>query len=89
MEILGVLARAIAWGLDGLTLVLIVSALLSWVRPNPRNPVVRFVNGVSEAVCNPIRRVVPTVFGGFDLAPLFAILALRVVGYIASRILLG
>jgi YggT family protein len=89
MEVLGFIAVVIHWILQALMLVIIISALLSWIRPDPRNPFVRFVDGVSAMVCNPIRRVVPTAFGGFDLAPLFAILLLEALGWLVNRILLG
>ena len=78
MFVLGNLVGAIATVLDvllnALAIILIVNALLSWVRPDPANPIVRFLDTVSDAVCDPIRRLIPTVFGGFDLAPLIALL---------------
>jgi YggT family protein len=37
---------------------------------------VRFLDQVSDAVCDPIRRLLPTVVGGLDLAPMIAILAI-------------
>ena len=78
MFVLGNLVGAIATVLDvllnALAIILIVNALLSWVRPDPSNPIVRFLDTVSDAVCDPIRRLIPTVFGGFDLAPLIALL---------------
>ena len=80
MFVLGNLINAVATVLDvvlnALGIVLIVNALLSWVRPDPSNPIVRFLDQVSDAVCDPIRRLIPTVVGGLDLAPMFAILAI-------------
>lgn len=78
MFVLGNFIGAVATVLDvllnGLGIILIVNALLSWVRPDPSNPIVRFLDRVSDVVCDPIRRLFPTVVGGFDLAPLIAIL---------------
>lgn len=63
--------------LDGLALIILVNALLSWVRPDPSNPIVQFLERVSDAICNPIRRLFPTVIGGLDLAPLIAMVAIQ------------
>lgn len=53
-----------------------ISALLSWVRPDPSNPIVMFLERVSDLVCNPIRRVIPTNVSGIDFAPFIAMLAI-------------
>lgn len=80
MFVLGNLLGAVATVLDvllnALGIILIVNALLSWVRPDPNNPIVRFLDQVSDAVCDPIRRLFPTVVGGLDLAPMIAILVI-------------
>lgn len=55
--------------------VLIIAALISWVNPDPYNPIVRFLYGVTEPVLRPIRRRIG-VFGGIDLSPLIAILVI-------------
>jgi YggT family protein len=62
--------------LQGLMLIILVNALLSWIRPDPTNPAVQLLERVSDFVCNPIRRLFPTVVSGFDLAPLIAMLVL-------------
>ncbi len=62
--------------LNLLMLIILVNALLSWIRPDASNPAVQFLETVSNVVCNPIRRLFPTVFGGFDLAPMIAMLVL-------------
>jgi YggT family protein len=59
-----------------LLLVVFVNALLSWVRPDPSNPIVMTLDRISDVVCNPIRRLFPTVFGGMDFAPFIAMLAI-------------
>ena len=80
MFVLGNLINAVATVLDvvlnALGIILIVNALLSWVRPEPANPIVRFLDQGSDAVGDPIRRLIPTVVGGLDLAPMIAILAI-------------
>jgi YggT family protein len=54
-------------------LVVIVRALLSWVRPDPYNPVVRFINGLVDPVAHRISRVIPTRIGMVDISPLILI----------------
>jgi YggT family protein len=73
-NLLGAIAMVLDVLLNALGIILVVNALLSWVRPDPSNPIVRFLDQVSDAVCEPIRRLIPTVIGGLDLAPLIAIL---------------
>jgi len=75
-NLIGAVATVLGVLLNVLGIILIVNALLSWVRPDPSNPIVRFLDQVSDAVCDPIRRLLPTVVGGLDLAPMIAILAI-------------
>jgi YggT family protein len=56
--------------------VIIISALISWVQPDPSNPIVQMLYRLTEPAYSTIRRFVPTVFGGMDLAPLILIFAL-------------
>src|SRR5262245_24844469 len=70
------LAAVINVVLQLLLLVIFVNALLSWVRPDPSNPIVMTLDRISDAVCNPIRRLFPTVISGIDLAPFIAMLAI-------------
>ncbi len=55
--------------------IIIIQALLSWVNPDPYNPIVRFINQITEPVLNQIRSRIPTVFGGMDFSPIVVILA--------------
>ena len=84
MFVVGNLLNAIAAILDiviqGLLLVIFVNAILSWVRPDPANPIVHFLDRVSDLICKPIRRLFPTTFGGIDFAPFIAMLVLYGVG---------
>ena len=78
MFVIGNLLNAVATILDmvlnALLIIIFVNAILSWVRPDPSNPIVMFLDRVSDTVCNPIRRVFPTVMGGIDFAPFVAML---------------
>jgi len=80
MFVIGNLLHAIAVVLDvllqTLLLVILINALLSWVRPDPMNPIVQFLERVSNLVCNPIRRLLPTMVSGIDFAPFIAMLVI-------------
>ena len=80
MFILANLLNAVASVLDVLlTLymwIVIVQAIVSWVNPDPFNPIVRFLYQITEPVFYRIRRALPLVFGGLDLTPLVVILAI-------------
>lgn len=57
--------------------VIIISALLSWVQPDPYNPIVQMLYRLTEPAYTIVRRYIPTVFGGMDMAPLILIFALQ------------
>jgi YggT family protein len=56
--------------------VVIISALITWVNPDPYNPIVRFLHSVTEPVFRPIRRVIGYRLGPIDISPLLVILAI-------------
>ena len=56
--------------------VFIIRALISWVSPDPYNPIVRFLYNVTDPVMNRVRRYLPLHFGGIDLTPMVIIIAL-------------
>ena len=64
--------------LDIYSWILIIRAILSWVNPNPYNPVVQILYRITEPVLAPVRRVVPPV-GGLDLSPLVVLVAIWIV----------
>ncbi|AMM40369.1 Protein of unknown function YGGT [Candidatus Desulfofervidus auxilii] len=80
MFILANFLKAIAAVLDvALTIymwVIVIRALISWVNPDPYNPIVRFLYAITEPVLYRIRRYLPVVFGGFDLSPIVVILGI-------------
>jgi len=57
--------------------VIIISALLSWVQPDPYNPIVQMLYKLTEPAYALIRRVIPTVFGNMDMAPLILIFVIQ------------
>ena len=56
--------------------IIIARAVLSWVSPDPFNPIVRFLYRVTEPVLRPIRHRLPTLSIGIDLSPMVVILAI-------------
>jgi YggT family protein len=56
--------------------IVIARAILSWVNPDPYNPIVRFLYNVTEPVLYAIRRRVPMFFGGIDFSPMVVILGI-------------
>lgn len=52
--------------------VIIIRALVSWVNPDPWNPIVQFLYRATEPVLQPIRRLLPMTFG-LDISPVIAI----------------
>ena len=56
--------------------VILARAVLSWVNPDPYNPIVRFLHRATDPVLHWVRRRLPTTFGGIDLAPMLVILAI-------------
>jgi YggT family protein len=56
--------------------IIIARAVLSWVNPDPFNPIVRFLYRVTEPVLRPIRHRLPTLSIGIDLSPMVVILAI-------------
>lgn len=59
--------------------VLIIAALLSFVNPDPYNPIVQFLHRVTNPVYALLRRYIRTDFNGLDLAPLVIIVLLQVL----------
>ncbi|MFV0421383.1 YggT family protein [Oleidesulfovibrio sp.] len=60
--------------------VIIVAAVLSWVNPDPYNPVVRIIRGLTEPVLYRIRKWLPFVYlSGIDLSPVVLLLAIEFV----------
>lgn len=71
------------------TWIVIISALLSWVRPDPYNPIVQILRNLTEPVYNLIRSKIPTNIGGLDLAPFIVLIALQFVNIFLNNLLIG
>lgn len=67
--------------------VVIIAALLSWVRPDPSNPIVQVLYRLTEPAYALVRRLMPTVFNGIDLAPIVIIVGLQVIDVVFVRLI--
>ncbi len=69
-NIVDILLTALYW-------IVIVRALISWVNPDPFNPIVQFLEKVTTPILEPIRRVLPFSSRlGIDISPIIAIMAI-------------
>ena len=68
-------------------IVIIINALMSWVSPDPTNPVVQLITLISAPIIDPLRRVIPPVGGMIDISPIIAIIVLQVMNAIGHGIL--
>jgi len=76
------LARLVNLALEAYFWIIIVRAILSWVSPDPYNPIVRFIHRVTEPVLRPIRYRLPTLAMGLDLSPVVVLLAIKVAEWV-------
>ena len=80
MFVIGYFLSALATVLDYALViymwVVIARAVLSWVSPDPFNPIVRFIHNVTEPVLYPVRRWLPLGFTGIDFSPIVVLLAI-------------
>ncbi|PAF43812.1 YggT family protein [Helicobacter sp. 11S03491-1] len=90
--ILGSILNAIATILDTLiTLyiwVVIIAALVSWVRPDPHSPIVQILSKLTQPLYDKLKSKIPLVYNGIDFAPLFVIIVLQFINMTLIKILL-
>jgi len=67
--ILNVLLNIYKW-------IIIIAALITWVRPDPYNPIVRFLYSVTDPALRPIRRIIGYRLGPVDISPLIVIIVI-------------
>jgi YggT family protein len=80
MFIIGYFLNALATVLDYALIfymwIIIARAVLSWVSPDPYNPIVRFIHNVTEPVLYRLRARFPLGFSGIDFSPMLVLLAI-------------
>ena len=63
--------------------IVLIRVLVSWINPDPYNPIIQFLRGITDPAIDALRRVLPRFFwhnrSGLDFTPLFLILLLQLV----------
>ncbi|MFN8009819.1 MAG: YggT family protein [Holophagaceae bacterium] len=70
-----------------LSVLLIVSSILSWFQPDPRNPLVRLLHAVVDPLLLPVRAVLPPT-GGMDFSPMVVMIILWILRGMLARAVL-
>lgn len=68
---------------------IIIRALISWVNPDPYNPIVQFLHRITEPVLAPFRRLFPVYTVGLDISPIFALIFIWFLKLFLIRTLYG
>ncbi len=72
------------WLLD---IAILARVLISWLQPDPYNPIVRAIYDITEPILAPLRRYIPPI-GGFDLTPMVALILLDLLERVLISLLL-
>ena len=80
-------ASVLDWVLTIYFWILIAHCVLSFVSPDPRNPIVQFINNVCEPVLARVRTKIPPM-GMFDLSPIAVLLAISVLDLVVVQSLI-
>lgn len=68
--------------------IIIIAAIISWVNPDPYNPIVRFLYSVTEPVLRPVRRLIGYRLGPIDISPIIVILVIILFQSILVRLII-
>ncbi|MBT3367999.1 MAG: YggT family protein [Nitrospina sp.] len=68
-QVLSIVLKLYMW-------IIIIRALLSWVNPDPYNPIVQFLYSITEPVLLRVRQLVPMSGIGIDFSPIIVLLAI-------------
>jgi YggT family protein len=66
--------------------IVIARAVISWVNPDPYNPIVRFLYNATEPVFNRMKRVLPLQFGTMDFTPIALLIIIGVLQNVLAQI---
>ena len=77
-NMLGAIAQILHMIISVYIWIVIISALITWVNPDPYNPIIRFLRGATEPLLYRVRRFLPPM-GGIDFSPFVLILFLYFV----------
>ena len=84
MDIKGLIAGLI----ETYMYVVLIRVVISWINPDPHNPIVQFLRGVTDPAIEAVRRIVPSFLWstGLDFTPLILILLLQAAIMLLNRI---
>ncbi len=84
------LLSLVSWLLGLYIWIVIIRAVLSWVRPDPYNPIVRFICNLVDPVTYRISKIIPTHVGMVDLSPLILIVIVQLIqSYLIPTLISG
>lgn len=67
--------------------IILIRVILSWVRPDPSNPIVRAIYQLTEPVLDKLRAVISLGNVGFDFSPILAFFLIRLIQRLLLSIL--
>ena len=83
LEVVFAILTVIQW-------LVIIAAVISWVNPDPRNPIVQFLYRTTEPILRPFRKILPPQrTGGIDLSPILVILLILFLKVFLSNMFLN
>ena len=83
LEVVFAILTVIQW-------LVIIAAVISWVNPDPRNPIVQFLYRTTEPILRPFRKILPPQrTGGIDLSPIIVILLILFLKVFLSNLFLN
>jgi YggT family protein len=68
------------------TWLIFIRIILSWIRPNPGNPVIKFIIELTEPFLSIFRRIIPPL-GMIDISPIAAFFALELLRHLVVNLL--
>lgn len=74
MPLIQAVAGVVDLLLNVYTYLIIGRAIISWVNPDPYNPIVRFLYNATEPVMSVARRIIPPIGGTLDISPIIVLL---------------
>ena len=88
-NLLYALATIVDYILTAANWLIIIRALISWVNPDPFNPIVQFLYKTTEPLLAPFRRLIPSYTVGLDISPIFALIFVWFLKLFLVRTLFG
>lgn len=83
---MGIIITAVNVAFEVYTYLLIIRILLSWIRHNPYQPIIRFIYEITEPYLSFFRRFIPP-FGAVDFSPIVAFIVLQILRNVVLRLL--